>query len=162
MPTPSIPGYYYDEIKRKHFKILPNHLVPAGFKYSEQYVKREAEDQVARKRHTLYNRRRLQTTIDRPRLRSHLLGGGVGLGREIGEHFDGRSAQLGAWAQGLGRRSWGSSRNSSALFAYDDITGGLIFAGSGVLEALGTRQDTLAWVSIPYASMPCALSWSGG
>lgn len=154
MPTPSIPGYYYDAPKKKYFKILPNHVAPAGFKYSEESLKREAGDQVSRKRHKAYDLRRLQTTIDLPRRRSHLLGGGVGLGREMGESFDGGRA---AWAQLLVRRSLGTARGSSALFAYDDATGGLILAGTQVSEGMGERQDVLAWVSIPYAFMPCAL-----
>lgn len=78
----------------------------------------------------------------------------MGLGREMAESFDGGRA---AWAQLLVRRSLGTARGSSALFAYDDATRGLILAGTQVSEGMGERQDVLAWVSIPYAFMPCAL-----
>lgn len=161
MPTPSIPGYYYDELKKKHFKILPNHVAPAGSKYSEQSVKREAEDQVARTRHRLYGQRRLQTMIDRPRLRSHLLGGDAGFGREMGGNFDSRSAGMRAWAQCLESRLIGSSRSSNALFARDDVTGGLIFVLAIVLEAQGIQQDMLAYAVLPHATKPTVLEANG-
>jgi len=149
MSAPSIPGYYHDDSKKKYFKIQPHHVAPIGVKYSEQSVKREAEDQVVRKRHKSHDQRRLQTRIDRPRLRSHLIGGGAGLERELGGGFDGRSAGIGTWAQGLERRTVIASRASSALFAHDDATGGLIIGRAFVGGALGERQDGLAWVLYP-------------
>jgi len=45
MPAAAIPGFYYDEAKKKYFKILPNHVAPTGAKYSVEAAKREEEEQ---------------------------------------------------------------------------------------------------------------------
>ncbi|KAI9798463.1 MAG: hypothetical protein M1825_005343 [Sarcosagium campestre] len=34
-----IPGFYYDESKKKYFKILPHHAAPAGAAYSSSTVR---------------------------------------------------------------------------------------------------------------------------
>ena len=34
------PGFYFDENKRKYFKILPNHQAPQGAKYSKEAIKK--------------------------------------------------------------------------------------------------------------------------
>ena len=44
MPAPELPGFYYDEAKRKYFKIQANHLAPDSSKYSQRSVQREAEE----------------------------------------------------------------------------------------------------------------------
>lgn len=35
-----LPGFYFDENKRKYFKILPNHQAPQGAKYSKEAIKK--------------------------------------------------------------------------------------------------------------------------
>ncbi|KAJ6123381.1 hypothetical protein N7512_005846 [Penicillium capsulatum] len=43
MPA-EIPGFYYDEEKKKYFKIQANHAAPAGSQYTVDSVKRKRED----------------------------------------------------------------------------------------------------------------------
>jgi len=40
----SIPGFYFDAAKGKYFKILPNHIAPAGSKYSQQSISKEKDN----------------------------------------------------------------------------------------------------------------------
>lgn len=41
-----LPGFYYDETRRKYFKIQANHVVPHGSGYSTQAIqKRKAQEQ---------------------------------------------------------------------------------------------------------------------
>lgn len=146
MPAPSIPGFHYDPSKRKYFKIQSNHLAPTNSKYSAQAVKREAEDQALRLRCEAQRRRTAQSRIARSRCMSHcLLGGGVGLGREFGRGHDGggRGAIMGAWAQGLGRKTVVGWEISAALFAYDEATG--TFPAVSAVGREGEQQGMLRW-----------------
>lgn len=45
MPVFNIPGFYFDEERRKYFKIQPSHLAPAGSKFTQESLKRQAEQQ---------------------------------------------------------------------------------------------------------------------
>lgn len=38
-----IPGFYYDEMRGKYFKIQPNHAATSGSKYTQSSVRRERE-----------------------------------------------------------------------------------------------------------------------
>lgn len=38
-----LPGYYFDEVKRKYFKILPRHQAPQGAKYSKEALNTAAK-----------------------------------------------------------------------------------------------------------------------
>lgn len=39
--APQLPGFYFDEEKKKYFKIQPNHIAPSNAKYSSSNVKHE-------------------------------------------------------------------------------------------------------------------------
>ncbi|KAK5120161.1 hypothetical protein LTR85_006642 [Meristemomyces frigidus] len=84
MDRGSIPGYYYDEEKKKYFKIQANHVAPADAKYSKSNV--NLEKRAAKKRKTEDRSRatRFKQTVRPSRVFEHPLSGGVGLGRELG------------------------------------------------------------------------------
>ncbi|KAK3690810.1 hypothetical protein LTR37_018938 [Vermiconidia calcicola] len=80
----NIPGYYYDEDKKKYFRIQANHLVPQSAKYAKGNV--QLEERQAKKRKT-ENRRheiRLKQTVKRSAILQHPIVGGTGLFREHG------------------------------------------------------------------------------
>lgn len=41
--APQLPGFYFDENKRRYFKILPHHQAPPGAKYSKEALKTAAK-----------------------------------------------------------------------------------------------------------------------
>lgn len=44
----ALDGFYFDPVKKKYFKVLPNHIAPTGVKYSEQAIKdQENNDKVS-------------------------------------------------------------------------------------------------------------------
>jgi len=77
----TIPGFYYDEEKKKYFKIQPNHVAPAEAKYSKSTVKREQRESKRRKLDARHDDIRRRQTV---RPSSALTSDGVALGREIG------------------------------------------------------------------------------
>lgn len=79
----NIPGFYYDEEKKKYFNITANHVAPADAKYSQTNVKREERDKKQAKKRKLADRlTRKQTVNQAAPLKSRLLS--TTLQREIG------------------------------------------------------------------------------
>lgn len=78
-----IPGYYYDEEKKKYFKIQANHVAPSGAKYSKANVNREKREHKRRKVNERYAEKRNAQTVQPSRLLQHPLAK-AGLGRELG------------------------------------------------------------------------------
>ena len=123
MPARNIPGFYFDESRRKYFKILPNHAAPQGYKYSQAALQKATEDEAAHTRLKACEERAIAQRIRRSKALTHPLcgGGGVGLGRESGVLEGGRPATLGAWAQGLYKRVLlKDTGTENSLFEYDD------------------------------------------
>ncbi|KAK4550547.1 hypothetical protein LTR36_000126 [Oleoguttula mirabilis] len=79
-----IPGYYYDEEKKKYFKIQANHVAPADAKYSKSNVKFEERKAKKRKVEDRSRARRFKQTVRPSQISEHPISGGVGLGRELG------------------------------------------------------------------------------
>ena len=97
MPSRALPGFYYDEVKHKYFRIQPDHVAPAGSKYSRQSVQREAKE-TAREKFEIKTGR-----IQRSRIFNHPLGGRFKFQREtsfqpVGQLPDHKSV---TWACGL-------------------------------------------------------------
>ncbi|KAK4505353.1 hypothetical protein PRZ48_003316 [Zasmidium cellare] len=81
----NLPGYYFDEEKKKYFKIQANHIVPENAKYSKTNAKIERRETKKRKRKDKYHRDvvRMQTVV-RAKPFTHPLLSGAGLRRELG------------------------------------------------------------------------------
>ncbi len=125
MPPIELPGYYYDEVKKKYFKIQENHVVPPSSKYSKMRIKRETELALARKRQQDREQLEREQTIQHPKVLQHSL-----LTREIGCRRDGTVVRWDVWAEGLERRE-ALRLNSCDIsqFIFDELTGSLIIAG---------------------------------
>ncbi|KAM0711209.1 hypothetical protein Q7P35_001948 [Cladosporium inversicolor] len=80
----SIPGYYYDEEKKKYFKITANHGLETGQKYTKSNVRYEKQVAKKRKIEQRNQKKRQAQTIKRSRLLSIPEYAGVGLHRETG------------------------------------------------------------------------------
>ncbi|KAI6863805.1 hypothetical protein D0864_02027 [Hortaea werneckii] len=78
-----IPGYYYDEVKKKYFKIQANHVAPAGAKYSKANVNREKRESKRRRLDEHQREYRYAQTVRPSGTLSHPLTT-ASLGREIG------------------------------------------------------------------------------
>ncbi|KAI7720711.1 hypothetical protein KC353_g1958 [Hortaea werneckii] len=83
MNVGQIPGYYYDEVKKKYFKIQANHVAPAGAKYSKANVNREKRESKRRRLDERQQEHRYGQTVRPSRILSHPLTT-ASLGREIG------------------------------------------------------------------------------
>jgi len=79
-----IPGYYYDDEKKKYFKVQANHVAPAGAKYSKSNVNREKRESKKRKLDEREQDARARQTVRPARIMQHPISGGVGLMREGG------------------------------------------------------------------------------
>lgn len=79
-----IPGYYYDEDKKKYFKIQANHVAPPDAKYARSNVNVEKRAAKKRRIEDRSREQRYKQTVRPSRVLEHALSGGVGLGREIG------------------------------------------------------------------------------
>jgi hypothetical protein len=86
----NIPGYYWDEEKKKYFKITADHAVESRQKYTKSNVRHEKQVAKRRKLERRDQEKRQAQTIKRSRLLSIPEYAGVGLHREIG----GRSSAL--------------------------------------------------------------------
>lgn len=86
MDRGNIPGFYYDEEKKKYFRIQANHKVPSDSKYAQSNVRQERRQAQKRKRELRFEERRKMQTIRRSRISdgsgSALVG--FGLSRELG------------------------------------------------------------------------------
>ncbi|KAF2165197.1 hypothetical protein M409DRAFT_24581 [Zasmidium cellare ATCC 36951] len=80
-----IPGYYFDEEKKKYFKIQANHIAPENAKYNKTNAKLELRENKKRKRLEKYQQQVVQKqTVVRPKLLRHPLLSETGLQRELG------------------------------------------------------------------------------
>ena len=127
MPPNELPGYYYDEARRKYFKIQENHLAPPGSNYSKTAIKRGTELALAQKREQDREEMEREQTIQRSQLLQHSL-----LGRELGFRKDGTGVRWDVWAAGLQRRKAlqveREGSDNISQFIFDELTGSLIIA----------------------------------
>src|ERR1700761_8125853 len=95
----NIPGFYYDEDKKKYFKIQANHLVPQYAKYSKGNVKRENRQSKKRKIDEKKRVKRYRQSVKPSPTLQHPVASGIGLLREHGsssvsQSLDQRDAAL--------------------------------------------------------------------
>ena len=132
MPPTELPGYHYDETKKKYFKIQENHLVSPSFKYSRGAIKKEADFGLARKRKQDREQLEREQTIQQSKVLGHSL-----LGREIGCRKNGTAVRWDAWAKGLVRRealrSEIDDHHDISHFVFDELTGSFVFASGPIL-----------------------------
>ncbi|CAI7567558.1 unnamed protein product [Penicillium glandicola] len=76
-----IPGFYYDEEKKKYFKIQANHAAAPNAQYSQQSVKRKQSELTKRENKIRFKQRKNTETIPRAASLRHPL---VNIQREIG------------------------------------------------------------------------------
>ena len=125
MPPIELPGYYYDEVKKKYFKIQGNHVVPPSSKYSKMGIKRETELALARKRQQDREQLERKQTIQHSKVLQSSL-----LTREISCRKDGRGVRWDLWAEELKRREALRLKSCDiSQFIFDELTGSLIIAG---------------------------------
>ena len=127
MPPNELPGYYYDEVRRKYFKIQENHLAPPGSKYSRTAIKRATELALTRERDHDCEQLAREQTIQRSLLLQHSL-----LGRELGFRNDETGLRWDLLADGLQRRKAlqveREGSDNISQFIFDELTGSLIIA----------------------------------
>ena len=126
MAPTELPGYYYDEVKNKYFKIQENHLASPSLKHSRGALRKEAEFAVAR------NRKRDREQLEREQTiqQSRILGQSL-LGREIGCKKHGAAVRWDAWAKGLVGEELlrkPGDHDDISHFIFDELTGSFIFA----------------------------------
>lgn len=120
-----LPGYYFDEEKRRYFKILPNHQAPKGAKYSKEALKTAARKRP--KKQPLLVSANMLSRIQPSAILAHPLGGATFLRREHG--VDPPRAGEGvynAWASGLERATHVRAQQTIQSFAMDKETGTLL------------------------------------
>ena len=130
-PIPNIPGFYYDESKKKYFKILSNHLAPAGSPYTPDCIRNESREQSFHERSKLFEERTLKERTQRSKILSQPLIGSLGLSREHGtDRCDVGAVTNVVWAKGLktapGSLERKTAQTSGNLFVYDDASGAFI------------------------------------
>ncbi|KAJ5373052.1 hypothetical protein N7517_005058 [Penicillium concentricum] len=76
-----IPGFYYDEEKKKYFKIQANHVASPNAQYTQQSVKRKRSELKTRENKTRFRQRENKETIRKAASLRHPL---VNVQREIG------------------------------------------------------------------------------
>ena len=124
MPPTELPGYYYDEVKKKYFKIQENHLAPPSSTYSRKAVKRKIELALARKWEQDREQLEREQTIQHSKVVQHSL-----LGREIGCRRDGTVVRWDVWAEGLKmKEAVRLESHDISQFIFDELTGSLIIA----------------------------------
>jgi len=65
----TLPGYHFDPVRGRYFAIQPNHAsTPQEAKYTKERVANEIEKTKKRKRSESLRKKRLEQTIDRPRM----------------------------------------------------------------------------------------------
>ena len=84
MDRGQIPGFYYDEEKKKYFKVQANHLVPNGAKYSKGSIKQEQRQVKKRKSEEKKQARLHKQAVQRSSVLRNPILGSAGLGREHG------------------------------------------------------------------------------
>ncbi|EME48251.1 hypothetical protein DOTSEDRAFT_78301 [Dothistroma septosporum NZE10] len=99
-----LPGFYFDEEKKKYFPVTANHKAPQGAKYAKANVDAEQRQSKKRKRDRQHERALKKQTVPAARLFKHPLLGGGGLLREHGGRQNSACydvAQHEAFVQGL-------------------------------------------------------------
>ncbi|MCJ1276180.1 hypothetical protein MMC21_003985 [Puttea exsequens] len=125
MCAAALPGFYYDEAKKKYFKILPNHIAPKGAKYSKDAI---IQDQRAERQILPASDPGEPVRRQKSRVLGHPLGGAITLQREHGIGFlDHRRASAQAWARGLRSTYAIQTHGLCAIFVCDPQTGILIY-----------------------------------
>ncbi|KAL9025854.1 MAG: hypothetical protein Q9196_005391 [Gyalolechia fulgens] len=102
MPS-DLPGYYWNESRRKYFKIVEDHAATASSSYSKAAVAEEEQKKKDRKKLEEFSNRVQESRVPRNTLlQGHPLGGNLALQRELGSH-EGHiaSATAAIWAKGL-------------------------------------------------------------
>lgn len=128
MPPKEIPGFYYDECKKKYFKILPNHAVPQGARNSSESIRKRIGDETSRKRAEAFKERVFKQRTQRSKILGHPLFGNVGLTRERGTACSLGDASAIAWTCGLERTVTFDFKDRSATsLTYDAATGTYVF-----------------------------------
>ncbi|KAK5172670.1 uncharacterized protein LTR77_002790 [Saxophila tyrrhenica] len=79
-----LPGFYFDEVRGKYFKIQANHVVPETTKYSRGHVAQEERISKKRKLEKEEHNKNLRQTVRRNAVLQHPVLGGIGLHREHG------------------------------------------------------------------------------
>ncbi|MCJ1462331.1 hypothetical protein MMC07_000931 [Pseudocyphellaria aurata] len=119
-----LPGYYFDEEKRKYFKILPNHQAPQGAKYSREALKTAAKKQRKKQPPRVAD---MSSPIRPSAILVHSLGGALCLRREQGVYpLHVRESIFNAWAIGLERRIYIQGQRHIFNFAIDHGTGAFL------------------------------------
>ena len=151
-----IPGFYYDDEKRKYFKIQPNHVAthePAS-KYSKAAVKKEAEEQREQKRRKMFEQKKGKMMIKRSKVLNDPLAGGWGVTRELGlKATESTTTMMRAWALGLESEKVSWFRYGSGTFAFDKAMGVLTYA-----EMLG--GDVPNARSTLFVDFPLCVFWA--
>ena len=157
MPPNTIPGFYYDESKKRYFRVPPNHMLLPDSPYSQRKAR---EEQVRKSQHE-FEERRLKQRIQRSKVLGHPLIGNSGLRNESEGTRDVIAARNAAWAQGLESSQGAPDTMTSggplydvagpkeigSLFAYDDATGVFVVAAlnhAGNAEPHGVTWSVLA------------------
>lgn len=130
MATTNIPGFYYDKVKKKYFKIQPNHIAPTGSAYSRDSVKKDAEDILEAQERAAFEWLERKQIMQRSKVLTHPFGGRLALGRETGLQYDSTRRMIEAWAYGIQDRVTLTHRGGHDIgqFVYDEATGNFIFA----------------------------------
>ena len=153
----SISGFYFDEEKKKYFKILPNHVAPSGSKYSRGAVSKEKVKK--NKDHQQARKSSISSGIQHAPILNHLFGAAVGMDREIGR----RSIQLcSIWAYGLScvrtlefyspkkssaSRSLGDFGQTITSILKDEATGTILVGNSSMNVSNG--NSVISWMPTP-------------
>ena len=128
MPPLDIPGFCYNEERRKYFKILPNHVLSLRSDFSNESAQRKGENDTGKQQTAYRIQRNLDTRVQPSRILIHALGGDVALKRELGEVPSSMSHCTSAWAQGLKKNEVAFARTGIKVFLHDEATGNLILA----------------------------------
>jgi WD40 repeat protein len=80
----SLPGYYWDEDKRKYFKIQASHVAPQGAKHTKESMKTDLRKAKKRKLESKKEAKRYQHTVKRSHVLQNAIIGGTGIHREYG------------------------------------------------------------------------------
>ena len=149
-----IPGFHYDEEKKKYFKILSNHVAPSGSRYSKGAIKKEKVQKHMKDAE-------LKKSISSSRIQhgpilNHPFGAVIGMDREIGRRCT-LSGSL--WACGLNRlrtlEFYSQRKSSTSHFQGEfdqtitsilkDEATGTVFVGSSSTNAAG-GNSLLGWM----------------
>ena len=134
-PISNIPGFYYDESKKKYFKIQPNHRAPVGSPYTLDSIRDESREQSFHERSKLFEERTVKERTQRSKILSQPLVGPLGLSREHGrtDRCDIGAVTNAVWAKGLRTTTTPgflekqtAQTTSGNLFAYDDASGAFV------------------------------------